>query len=91
MIAAWVGTDEWVGGALLGYVDADYATMVRLFGQPIFGGDKTEHEWVVRNQFGEMTVATVDVAVRVRDTNDGTGAVLVRVSHRLGERLANVQ
>lgn len=50
--------DDAVGTCLQGYIDADYATLVRVFGRPSRGdGYKVDAEWCIR--FDDGTIATV--------------------------------
>lgn len=43
--------------SLQGYVTAHYADLVKLFGEPLRGGDKTTAEWILK--FEDGTVATI--------------------------------
>lgn len=43
--------------SLQGYVTTHYADLVKLFGEPLRGGDKTTAEWILK--FEDGTVATI--------------------------------
>ena len=75
---------------LVGYVNTTYADLVKVFGQPQQGGDKTNSEWIIR--FADGQVATIydwkmpSTPVYDYDWHIGgnTSAVVQRVAAALG-------
>ena len=43
--------------SLCGYVTTTYADLVKAFGEPLNGGDKTNSEWIIK--FADGQVATI--------------------------------